>query len=110
MAMLCSIQSGKVSKELPLQRKHPRLVERAIPAQRVWMNWFNHIFLQKHVLQTINTMILKLRNEILLHYNEVFKKTKSFISEELDAQCLHISFGDVVFTLTGKIKLILPSL
>ena len=37
-------------------------------------------------------------------YNEVFKKTKSFISEELDAQCLHISFGDVVFTLTGENK------
>ena len=42
--------------------------------------------------------------EIYTTYNDVFKETKSFITEELDAQCLHISFGDVVFTLTGENK------
>ena len=42
--------------------------------------------------------------EIYTTYNEVFTETKSFISEELDAECLHISFGDIVFTLTGENK------
>ena len=42
--------------------------------------------------------------EIYTTYNEVFTEKKSFIPEELDAECLHISFGDIVFTLTGENK------
>ena len=42
--------------------------------------------------------------EIYTSYNETFTTTKSFISIELDKRCLHLSNGDIVFTLTGENK------
>ena len=42
--------------------------------------------------------------EIYTSYNETFKTTKSFITTDLDKRCLHLSNGDIVFTLTGENK------
>ena len=42
--------------------------------------------------------------EIYTTYNTSFSKTKSFVSPEVDSQCLHFSRGDIVFTLTGENK------
>jgi len=42
--------------------------------------------------------------EIYTTYNIAFDKAYSFISEELDSDCLHISTNDIVFTLTGENK------
>lgn len=42
--------------------------------------------------------------EIYTTYNTAFKDTISFVSPSLDQSCLHISPGDIVFTLTGENK------
>ena len=42
--------------------------------------------------------------EIYTTYNHSFEKTKSFVPKELFDRCKHISYGDVVFTLTGENK------
>lgn len=42
--------------------------------------------------------------EIYTTYNYSFTNTKSFVPKEIFERCKHISFGDVVFTLTGENK------
>ena len=42
--------------------------------------------------------------EIYTSYNVSFSDTISFIDESLDANCLHFSTGDIIFTLTGENK------
>ena len=42
--------------------------------------------------------------EIYTSYNTTFRETISFVPPSLDQSCLHISPGDIVFTLTGENK------
>ena len=42
--------------------------------------------------------------EIYTTYETSFDSTVSFVPETLDKDCLHFSYGDVVFTLTGENK------
>ena len=42
--------------------------------------------------------------EIYTSYDTTFKETISFVPPSLDQSCLHISPGDIVFTLTGENK------
>ena len=64
-----------MSKVLSLQKRHPRFAEWEMPVRRFF--WRTVLTIrQKYVLQTESTMILKLRNEILLHQNK-FSACKS---------------------------------
>ena len=42
--------------------------------------------------------------EIYTSYNISFTQTKSFVPKDLYEKCKHISYGDIVFTLTGENK------